>query len=177
MWCLLRLSHNVVVIIIIIFVVLAQQWFVDRYGNEPTKEPEQLFDVVIVDAIEPEMSLAGISKDFYDNANVFRSILKSLTSLGILAIQIGRAPTILDPRCDIGFKNAPREMLFQTLESLEEVQAMFVYEDPHCGFLEPKSFMIVCKSVFCRRVFYATSDEMDYQIYDRVVRTHNKELA
>ena len=28
--------------------------------------------------------------------------------------------------------NAPREMLFQTLESLEEVQAMFVYEDPHC---------------------------------------------
>jgi S-adenosylmethionine decarboxylase proenzyme len=151
----------------------AQQWFVDRYGEEPTKEPEQLFDVVIVDAIEPEMSSAGISKDLYDNANVLRSILKSLTFDGILAIQIGRAPTILDPRPDIGF-NAPREMLFQTLESLEEVQAMFVYEDPHCGFLEPKAFMIVCKSVTCRRLFYATSDEMDYQIYDRVVRTHNK---
>jgi hypothetical protein len=122
------------------------------------------------------MSSAGISKDLYDNGNVLRSILKNLTEDGILAIQIGRAPTILDPRPDIGF-NAPREMLFQTLESLEEVQAMFVYEDPHCGFLEPKAFMIVCKSVSCRRLFYATSDEMDYQIYDRVVRTHDKQRA
>ena len=154
----------------------AQQWFVDRYGKNPTKTPEKApFDVVIVDAIEPEMSSA-ISKDLYDNADVLRAILKSMSPDGILAIQIGRAPTILDPRPDIGF-NAPREQLFNLLESLEEVAAMFVYEDPHCGFMEPKAFMIVCRDVSCRKLFYSTSDEMDYQIYSRVVRTNSKQRA
>ena len=113
---------------------------------------------------------SAISKDLYDDAEVLGSILKSMSDNGILTIQIGRAPTILDPRPDIGF-NAPRERLFKTLESLDDVQAMFVYEDPHTGFMEPKAFMIVCKSVSCRQYFYATSDEMDYQIYDRIVLT------
>jgi hypothetical protein len=146
----------------------AESWF-----NSREAKPE--FDVVIVDAIEPEMGSA-ISKDLYNNAEVLQSILSSLTEEGIMAIQVGRAPTILDPRPDIGF-NAPREELFRALESLPEVEAMFVYEDPNCGFLEPRAFMIVCKSVTCRERFYATSDEMDYQIYDRMVLTHSKARA
>jgi hypothetical protein len=82
----------------------------------------------------------------------------------------------MDPRPDIGF-NAPRERLFQTLESLDDVAAMFVYEDPHCGFSEPRAFMVVCKSVDCRSRFYGTADEMDYQIYDRIVLTNSKARA
>lgn len=148
----------------------ASLWFLDRFGPQPIeKKPHNKFDVVILDASEPGMSSA-ISKDLYDDAEVLGSILKSMSDNGILTIQIGRAPTILDPRPDIGF-NAPRERLFKTLESLDDVQAMFVYEDPHTGFMEPKAFMIVCKSVSCRQHFYATSDEMDYQIYDRIVLT------
>ena len=54
---------------------------------------------------------------------------------------------------------------------------MFVYEDPHCGFAEPRAFMVVCKSDSCRKRFYATADEMDYFIYDRIVRTHSKARA
>jgi hypothetical protein len=147
----------------------AMQWFLKRDPQQPK------FDVVIVDAIEPEMG-SPISKDLYDSAPVLQSILKSLSEEGVLAIQIGRAPTILDPRPDIGF-NAPRERLFQTLESLDDVQAMFVYEDPHCGFMEPRAFMIVCKSETCRKRFYATADETDYEIYDRIVLTHSKARA
>ena len=154
----------------------AKEWFMERYGREAMKPPapEEQFDVVIVDAIEPEMGSA-ISKDLYDTAHL-ESILKSLTEDGIMIIQIGRAPTILDPRPDIGF-NAPRERLFQNLEALDEVEAMFVYEDPHCGFSEPRAFMVVCKSSACRRLFYATSDEIDYEIYARIVRTHSKARA
>mmetsp|Transcript_26461 Transcript_26461/g.49397 ORF Transcript_26461/g.49397 Transcript_26461/m.49397 type:complete len:761 (-) Transcript_26461:139-2421(-) len=154
----------------------AKAWFLDRFGREATKptSSEEMFDVVIVDALEPQMGSA-ISKDLYDTAHL-ESILKSLTEDGIMVIQIGRAPTILDPRPDIGF-NAPREKLFKNLEALEDVEAMFVYEDPHCGFSEPRAFMIVCKSSACRTLFYATSDEIDYEIYARIVRTHSKARA
>ncbi len=153
----------------------AKSWYMERYGLGATKKkPDELFDVVIVDAIEPEMNSA-ISKDLYDLEHL-ESILKSLSEDGIMIIQIGRAPTILDPRPDIGF-NAPREKLFNNLEKLDMVEAMFVYEDPHCGFPEPRAFMIVCKSSACRRLFYGTSDEIDYEIYARIVRTHSKSRA
>jgi hypothetical protein len=159
-----------------IFLSSAEQWFVDRYGENVTKEaPEETFDVVIMDAIDPEVS-SSISKDLYDNSNVISSILKSLSDNGVLAIQIGRAPTIYDPRPDIGV-SSNRERLFRTLESLPEVEAMFVYEEAHCGFPEPRAFMVVCKSADCRSRWYATSDVTDYEIYDRIVRTHSKERA
>jgi hypothetical protein len=144
----------------------ANQWFT-RNDNK--------FDVVILDALEPELG-SPMSKGLYEAAGTLELMLKSLTEEGILAIQIGRAPTILDPRPDIGF-NAPREELFQALQSLDTVAAMFVYEDPHCGFDQPRAFMVVCKSESCRKRFYATADEMDYFIYDRIVRTETKSRA
>lgn len=54
---------------------------------------------------------------------------------------------------------------------------MFVYEDPYCGFKEPRAFMIVCRSSDCRSRWYAPSDVIDYEIYDRIVRTHSKTRA
>jgi hypothetical protein len=128
-----------------------------------------------MDAIEPEVA-SKISKNLYDDSSVVSSIVKSLSPDGVLAIQIGRAPSILDPKPDIG-SNAHREFLFRTLESIPEVQAMFVYEDPHCGFVEPRAFMIVCRNADCRSRWYAASDVIDYEIYDRIVRTKSKSRA
>ena len=154
----------------------AKQWFLDRYGVDPKQPvPQKSFDVVIMDAIEPE-NAAELSRNLYHDTSILSSIVKSLSDDGILAIQVGRAPTILDPRPDIG-ANAPREMLFRTLESIPEVEAMMVYEDPHCGFMEPRAFLVACRSTSCRSRFYATSDVIDYEIYDRIVRTHSKQRA
>ena len=150
----------------------AQVYFQQQHDQGITDQ----FDVVIVDALEPEMG-SPVAQGLYDpEIGTMKHILESLTDEGILAIQIGRAPTILDPRPDIGF-NAPREQLFQTLEGLPQVQAMFVYEDAHSGFNEPRAFMVVCKSSSCRARFYATADEMDYFIYDRIGRTHSQHRA
>lgn len=146
----------------------AREWFADN-------QDAAKFDVVIVDALEPETG-SPMSRNLFDSPDALRSMLQSTGEDGVMAIQIGRAPTILDPRPDIGF-NAPREHLFQVLESLDEVAAMFVYEDPHCGFVEPRAFMVVCKSVSCRERFYATADETDFYIYDRIVQTISKERA
>lgn len=128
-----------------------------------------------MDALEPEIS-APISKELYEDASFLSAVMKSLSSDGILALQIGRAPTVLDPNPSTGY-NAPRERLFSTLESLPDVQAMMVYEEPRAGFTEPRAFMVVCKDTSCRSRFYANPDVMDYFIYDRIVLTRTNEKA
>jgi len=97
-------------------------------------------------------------------------LMNALTEKGVLLFPIGTASAIHDPRADLGV-HARREELFLALESLDEVAAMLVYEEPHAGNLEPDGFLLVCKDSSCRQRWYARSDQVEYQIYDRLVRT------
>lgn len=154
-----------------------RQYFIDRYGAQSkqldTNQP--LFDVILVDALDPEESNV-MSDMLYSDENFLNAMLSSLSEDGVLAIQVGTAATIDDPRPEFGiYKN--REKMFNMFENNEQVQAMLVYEEPHCGFLEPHAFLIICKSAECRSRWYARSDQVDYEIYDRIVRTHSKQRA
>lgn len=156
--------------------ISAKQWFVDRYGATPTKKaPVHAFDVVIVDALDPE-GANSLSRGLYENLEVVTSLIRSLTKQGILAINFGRSPTILDPRPDIGV-NSHREVLLNILESLPEVEAVFVYDDPDTIFDYPSSFLVVCKDASCRKHFYASPDVLNFHIYERIVQTHSKKRA
>ena len=128
-----------------------------------------------MDASESKVA-AQVSKPLTDGYSVLGAAMRSLSSEGVLAIQVGRAPTIVDPKPDIG-PNANRELLFQILERIPEVEAMLVYEDSHCGFTEPRAFLVVCRSVTCRNRWYATADVVDYEIHERSVQTHSKQRA
>ena len=153
-----------------------RKWFIDRYGPSPSIPPAHpTLDVILLDALDPEDDTEA-SGLLYRDADFMSALMNSLSDDGILAIQVGTAATIDDPRPDMGiYKN--REILFNMLEERDDVQAMLVYEDANCGFLEPHSFLIVCKSVDCRTRWYARSDEVDYQVYERIVRTESKERA
>ena len=141
------------------------QWFLNRFGLNPTIQEEK-FDVLLVDALDPE-DPTDISTGLYSDDSFVSSLVNSLTDDGVMAIQVGTAATIDDPRPDRGiYKN--REALFQVLEANPNVEAMFVYEESQCGFLEPHAFLIVCKSVACRSRWYARNDQVDYEIYDRI---------
>ena len=151
-----------------------RQWFVDRFA-QPEKIPaaENLFDVVIVDALDPEDSVE-IAEDLYSDATFISSLMNSLSEEGVLVIQVGTAPNIHDPKPDIGVYSQ-REKLFNLFEDNPSVAAMLVYEEPHCGFAEPHSFVVMCRSVECRERWYSESDAVDYEIYDRILKTHSGE--
>lgn len=151
-------------------------WFVDRFAENPTIEAKpEAFDVVIIDALDPEEP-GLISDVLYNDENFVASLMNSLTDDGVLVVQVGTAATVDEPRPEYGiYKN--REVLFNNFENNPNVEAIFVYEDPHCGFLEPHSFLLVCKSASCRSRWYGRSDQVDYEIYDRITRTHSKERA
>jgi spermidine synthase len=151
-----------------------RKWFMDRYGGNEASQYES-YDVILVDALDPEDN-TEISDMLYSDEQFLSSMVNSLSDEGVLAIQIGTAATIDDPRPEYGiYKN--RERLFNMLEAMEQVQTMLVYEEPHCGFLEPHAFLIICKNVECRSRWYARSDQVDYEIYDRISRTHSKDRA
>ena len=152
------------------------EWFIDRFGPEATKpKPEHKFDVLVVDALDPEENVA-VAEMLYTDANFVASLLTSLSDDGIIVMQVGTAPNIHDPRADLGVYEL-RERMFNTLESQDAVKAMFVYEEAHCGFLEPWAFLVICKSVDCRSRWFYETDVIDYEIYDRIVETKSDDRA
>jgi hypothetical protein len=152
------------------------RWFIERYGSSPVQPaPENSFDILILDALDPEDD-SPFSKDLYADDTFVASLMKSLSDDGVLLIQIGTAPELSDPRPDVG-PYTIREKLFNMFEEHPAVAAMHVYEEPKCGFLEPHSFLVVCKDIGCRKRWYARSDITDYEIFDRILPTKSKQPA
>ncbi|GAX24431.1 hypothetical protein FisN_4Lh568 [Fistulifera solaris] len=153
-----------------------RQWFVDQYGASSSVVPQyKELDIIILDALDPEDG-SEISNQLYSDESFVDALINSLSEEGILVIQIGTAASIDDPRPDFGLYKQ-REFLFKLIEANPTIEAMFVYEEAHCGFMEPHAFLIACKSANCRSRWYARSDQVDFQIYERIVRTHSKKRA
>lgn len=153
-----------------------RQWFVDQYGTSSSVTPEyKELDIIILDALDPEDG-SVISDQLYNDKSFVDALINSLSEEGILVIQVGTAASIDDPRPDFGIYKQ-REYLFNIIEANPDIEAMFVYEEPHCGFMEPHAFLLACKSANCRSRWYARSDQVDYQIYERIVRTHSRKRA
>jgi len=128
-------------------------------------------DVIIFDALDPEDHVGDdLSGSLYSDT-VIEKVFESLSDDGVLVMQVGTAPTIHDPSPLHGVY-ATRERLFLTLEKF--AGAMFVYEDAHCGFNEPHSFLVTCKSASCRKNWYDRPNAIDFQIFERTVKTHSK---
>ncbi|KAL7445384.1 hypothetical protein ACHAXH_008033 [Discostella pseudostelligera] len=132
----------------------AFQYFVDNGFKDE-------FDVLIIDAMDPE------EHDEYTNFGVINALVNSLSPNGVMAVHIGIAPSILDPRADKGV-NPKRELLINNLEAAPGVRSIHIYEEGHLGYYEPRSFLVACRDVSCRKHWYAETDEIDYQIYERI---------
>ena len=95
-----------------------RQFFTERYGKD-AKEQHQLFDVVLVDALDPEEE-SIMSDLLYKDVSFVESMVNSLSEEGVLAIQVGTAATIDDPNADFGiYRN--RERLFKLFENFRIV--------------------------------------------------------
>ena len=152
------------------------QWFVDRYGKTASIEPQtKAFDVILMDAPDPEDNVE-VAEHLYDDGGFLKALVSSLSSDGILVVQIGTTATIDDARADKSIYKK-RETLFNLLEANDQVEAMLVYEEANCGFLEPRAFLVACRSVKCRSRWYARSDQIDFEIYERIVTTKNNRNA
>jgi len=146
------------------------QWFIDQ-------APTNKFDVIIMDVLNPhyEQKDPG-NTHMYSDATFLDAAYDSLTTDGIMVLQIGNAPNIHDPKADMGVFQT-REAMFRMVEAHPQTAAMHVYEEAHCGLNEPQAFLLLCKSSKCQAPWYASAEIIDYQIYERIAKTTTGEKA
>lgn len=142
--------------------------FADAFQYFQDEDVANKFDVLVVDLNNPE------DHDEFTNPYVVDALVDSLTDRGVIAFSIGLAPSILDPRADKGV-NPKRELLINNLEANSKVASMHVYEEAHCGYWEPRAFLVACRDASCRKHWYSETDEIDYQIYERIGGTKSGE--
>ena len=147
------------------------KWFIDHQTDA------HKFDVIIMDTLDPEdEGTEKVSTKLYNDKDFLDAAFNSLTPDGVMVIQVGSAPNIHDPKADIGVYST-REKMFQMIEAHPQTKVMHVYEEAHCGFNEPHAFLVICKSNACKEQWYAASDVIDYQIYERIAKTKSGQKA
>ena len=129
---------------------------------------KELFDVIVMDALDPQEIVEFAGKLYNDNIFA-KSLYDSLSDKGILVMQLGSSPELSDPAEEMGM-NEKRAQIMNLVEVVGFEQ-MFVYEESHCGFGSPWSFMVVCKSDDCHSNWYNNPASVDLEVHSRMIPT------
>eukprot|EP00586_Coscinodiscus_wailesii_P015474 CAMPEP_0172518688 /NCGR_PEP_ID=MMETSP1066-20121228/290968_1 /TAXON_ID=671091 /ORGANISM="Coscinodiscus wailesii, Strain CCMP2513" /LENGTH=852 /DNA_ID=CAMNT_0013301125 /DNA_START=388 /DNA_END=2947 /DNA_ORIENTATION=- len=157
----------------------AHDWFLEHYGsNDHNSDNDDntgsfLFDVVLIDVLDPEES-DSLSDKIYTDPSFLDALYSSMSPSGVISIRAGKAPSIRDPKAQEGV-NSRRERFFNMLERNSQTAAMHLYEEPSCGNHEVEAFLLVCKRVDCREGWYASTDDIDRKIVQRLRGTRRVE--
>ncbi len=111
----------------------------------------------------------------YTNLAFLNALNNALSEDGVLVMQLGGAPDLKDPSEKIGY-NAKRGILTEIL-SVAGFNSIHIYEESHCGFFGPWSFLVAAKSESSRKRWYRTNGEIDIDIHKNIVRTHSGKPA
>ena len=84
-------------------------------------------------------------------------------------MQLGEAPSINSPPEHVS-RNAKRGKLMNIL-SKAGFQSMHIYEESHCGFAAPWSFLVAMKSEISRKNWYRSGADIEIDIHERMVET------
>lgn len=130
----------------------------DKVGS---KEANGKFDVLVADVNQPENQME------YTDADTVNALVESLSDFGVLVINAGKVPMIVDPRADKGMQPT-REAFTKLLEAHPKIASIFVYEDAQSGYSAPVAFLVACRDSSCRKRWYGQTDEINYQVFDRL---------
>mmetsp|Transcript_6974 Transcript_6974/g.14557 ORF Transcript_6974/g.14557 Transcript_6974/m.14557 type:complete len:939 (+) Transcript_6974:74-2890(+) len=146
----------------------AIQYFKSRFTIDGTVDGDERFDVIIMDALDPNME-NEFALDLYKSDDYIRSLYNGLTESGVLAVQIGETPGSEYPPDEIG-QFANRAHMIQGLEVVG-FQSIHVYEESHSGFQWPWSTVVAFKDFSSRASWYRSSAEFDLDVCRRLLPT------
>ena len=129
-------------------------------------ESQEKLDIIVLDMHDVRQTPSPTENLFLD-PEFWDSILNSLDDDGIMVLRAGNAESIHNPRAATGVQKKKEEMLVM-LEEHPLTEAIFVYEEAHCGYAVPIAFFIICKNASCRKRWYASAYATDTEIYTRL---------
>jgi len=146
----------------------ALAWFVDRFYSQTNEEQNEKFDVVIMDALDPQDTVE-FANILYQDKVFWQSVYNGLSEDGVLIAQLGDAPENKDPADNFN-SNRRRAGLVEVLREIG-FYSSHSYEEPHSSFEDPWTFLCVCKTRKCHKKWYSNPAEVDIAIHTRIQRS------
>eukprot|EP00559_Dactyliosolen_fragilissimus_P004283 CAMPEP_0184866438 /NCGR_PEP_ID=MMETSP0580-20130426/22345_1 /TAXON_ID=1118495 /ORGANISM="Dactyliosolen fragilissimus" /LENGTH=856 /DNA_ID=CAMNT_0027366133 /DNA_START=152 /DNA_END=2722 /DNA_ORIENTATION=+ len=151
----------------------ALAWFIDNYhkdeddsDDEESTEEVELFDVIIVDALDPEDDVP-FAQLLYQNSIFVQSLYNALSDDGVLVLQLGAAPNSDAPSEQYTFSRN-RHSLIQSIIN-ESFQSVHVYEESHCLFHKPWQYFVALKDRKSRNIWHQNSAYFDIELAKRIL--------
>jgi len=152
----------------------AIQWFIDHFGEENENFTIQAFDVIIMDALDPEDQI-DFAAVLYNSTSFEKSVMNALSDDGILVAQLGRSPMHRDP-ADESSPFSTRGNMINNLEQLG-YKSLHVYAEAHTDFDAPWSYLVALKDDNLRANWYRSAPKLDIELHNRIHRTKSGKPA
>lgn len=153
----------------------ALKWFRDRFSDEARLEGNELygteekFDVVILDALDPQNAVDFVEA-LYGDGPFMNSLHNSLTDNGVLLTQVGEAVYFGDiAETYPGNFNYQRSRYEQGLKN-QGFATIMNYEEPRAGFFGIWSFFAAFKDDSSRARWMMNEAELEIEIHKRSLR-------
>lgn len=146
----------------------AIQWFIDRFGTETRGRLVDAFDVVIMDALDPN-SAVDFSDFLYDNDNFTEAIFNSLGDSGVLVSQMGQ--TDIADAAPAHYNEANLAVTFIEALVEEGFQSINMYTESHGRFDAPWKYFVGLKDMSSKSNWMKSDSEIAIAIKKRIVST------
>eukprot|EP00539_Tryblionella_compressa_P016361 CAMPEP_0178849840 /NCGR_PEP_ID=MMETSP0746-20121128/20175_1 /TAXON_ID=913974 /ORGANISM="Nitzschia punctata, Strain CCMP561" /LENGTH=749 /DNA_ID=CAMNT_0020515109 /DNA_START=81 /DNA_END=2330 /DNA_ORIENTATION=+ len=120
----------------------AFRWFKDHFSKPLSQESGELFDVIIMDALDPQ-GLQDIVEALYTDDEFYQALFNGLSSDGILISQVGEGSWSDDPFYALG-EDRHYGSFLKGLKSLGFYK-ITNYIEGGCGFFSPWGFVVASK--------------------------------
>lgn len=148
----------------------AFSWFLNRFNVEGGSVPENLetdqFDVIVMDALDPEDNVT-FAVQLYKDEHLWGTMYEALSENGILVVQLGMTPRSHAYGEHIGL-NKNRANLLRTIEAVG-FSHMFIYHDFHSDFKFEWSYLAACKSEMCAEEWNRNEAQINLRIRERIL--------
>jgi len=128
------------------------------------------YDVIIIDALDPQDNVP-FAEVLYKNDIFLQALFDSLSPDGVMVVQLGMAPSRMDPSEELGI-NKNRDYLKNSLVEIG-FQSLHIYHEPHCLFEKPWTYIVAMKDWGNRQLWYQNRPQIDLQIHQRIKRTYS----
>jgi len=137
--------------------------------NEDDDGDEEVFDVIIMDALDPDDFGPFVDK-LYNDTEFIRTLHDGLAPNGVMVVQVGSIPYWDDPPDEMSdFYNRAH-----MIDRLEEVgfTSVHSYDEGHCHFYSPWQFLVAFKEDVAKANFERRSSaEIEVALHGRLRKT------
>lgn len=148
-------------------------WFMDHYSDQQKTQSKDLYDIVIMDALDPS-SIVEFSDILYNNNALAKSISNALGTNGILVAQLGETSRIDHPTQHKGMQ--AEDSFFGHLVH-QGFQLLTQYQEAHGNFMATWKFLAAFKNRATFSNWNSNQAEFNALIHDRISQTYSGEPA